>query len=97
MIIKPFSFNKYSFKASFTNYSYLGVTINAQNDNGVSFSGFEKINTTTFSGKSYSFICTGYTASTGSGVVTVTATTFNATEYPEYKNTSGIISYIQGD
>jgi hypothetical protein len=74
------------YSASFTENAYLGVTLNASGDTGVSFSGFEKINDTDFTGTSYSFIVTSYTASTGSGVVSVTATTFTGTEYTDYKN-----------
>ena len=73
-------------KANFTNSMYMGVGINGTGDTGVSFAGFEKINATTFSGKSYSFICTGYTANTGSGKVRVTGTTLVGTEYSDYKN-----------
>lgn len=77
------------YNANFTNFNYLGVSLNSVGDNGISFSGFEKINATTFSGKSYSFVCksgftTGYT--TGSGVVQVSATTLVGTEYATYKN-----------
>ncbi len=41
---------------------------------------------TSFSGTSYSFIVTEYSGITGNGVVSVTATTFNGTEYSDYKN-----------
>lgn len=74
------------FTASFTDYTYLGVGINGLNDTGISFEGFTKHSATAFSGKSYSFICTGYTASTGGGKVRVTGTTLTGTEYTAYKN-----------
>jgi len=74
------------FSASFSDYSFMGVSINALNDTGVSFSGFEKINSTDFSGTSYSFKCTNYVASAGTGTVTGTSTVFVGTEYTEYKN-----------
>jgi len=70
---------------SFTEYSYLGVTVSATGDTGTSFSGFEK-NGTTFSGTSTYFVVTGYTAATGAGSVTYTATTFTGSEYSDYKN-----------
>ena len=72
--------------ASFTDNEYLGVGINQTGDTGTTFTGFEKINDTDFTGTSYQFTCTSYSASTGAGVVSVTATTFTATENTDYSN-----------
>lgn len=72
--------------ASFTDNVYMGVGINQTGDTGTTFSGFEKINDTDFTGTSYQFTCDSYTPSTGAGTVSVTATTFTATENTDYKN-----------
>ena len=74
------------FSASFTAWSYLGVSINALNDTGTVFSGFTKTGTTGFRGISKTFKCITYTASTGGGTVTGTSTVFTGTEYTTYKN-----------
>lgn len=74
------------YEDTFTDYTYLGVTISGTGDTGVYFGGFEKISASGFTGTSYAFIVTGYTASTGSGNVSVTATTFTGSEYTDYKN-----------
>jgi len=73
------------FAATFTDGAYLGVSISASGDTGVSFEGFEKISDTSFTGESFSFICTAYTT-TLSGTCSVTGTTFTGTEYSDYKN-----------
>lgn len=75
-----------TYTTPFTENVYLGVTLNGLGDTGVSFSGFEKINSTDFSGTSYSFEVTSYNVNDGSGIVSVTATTFTGTEYTNYKN-----------
>ena len=69
----------------FTDGAYLGVSLNAVNDTGVSFAGFDKLSTT-FTGVSYQFICTSYNSTELSGLCTVSATTFTAAEYTDYKN-----------
>jgi len=79
------------FAATFTDGAYLGVSISASGDTGVSFEGpeglegFKKISDTSFTGESFSFICTAYTT-TLSGTCSVTGTTFTGTEYSAYKN-----------
>lgn len=75
-----------AFTANFVDGAYLGVSINAIGDTGVSFEGFEKINDTSFTGESFSFICTAYDSTTLSGTCSVTGTTFTGTEYTNYKN-----------
>jgi len=72
--------------ASYTNNTYLGVSIYASGDTGVVFGGFTKYSDTAFSGISKTFKAITYSASTGSGTVSITATTFNGTEYTDYKN-----------
>jgi len=69
----------------FTDGAYLGVSLNATGDTGVSFAGFDKL-TTTFTGVSYQFVCTTYDSIELSGTCTVSATTFTGTEYADYKN-----------
>jgi hypothetical protein len=71
---------------TFTNNTYLGVTLNNTGDTGVSFSGFTKINDSGFTGISHSFTVYAYSGSTGSGKVSGTSTTFTASEYTDYKN-----------
>jgi hypothetical protein len=70
---------------NFENNIYMGVTLNASGDTGVSFSGFEKINNTEFVGTSYSFIVTTHTSG-GTGTVSVTTTILTGSGYTEYHN-----------
>jgi len=70
----------------FINYSYLGVGIQAVGNTGVTFLGFDKISATNFTGRSYNFIVTSYTAATGAGNVSGHTTVLVGTEYTAYKN-----------
>lgn len=72
--------------AAFTDFTYLGVTVSATGDTGTSFDGFQKVSASGFSGTSTYFVVTSYTAATGAGSVSYTATTFTGTEYTDYKN-----------
>jgi len=70
----------------FTNYASLGVGIQAIGNTGTTFLGFDKISGTNFTGRSYNFIVTSYTAATGAGVVSGVTRVFVGTEYTAYKN-----------
>jgi len=70
----------------FTNNSYLGVTLNASGDTGVSFSGFTKTGTTGFRGISHAFKVITYDNVTGSGTTTGSSTVFTGSEYTAYSN-----------
>ena len=71
----------------FTNYTYLGVTLQALGATGTSFLGFDKtVGTINFTGVSHTFKVTSYTAATGAGRVSGRTTTLVATEYTDYKN-----------
>lgn len=72
--------------ASFTDYNFLGVAINASGDTGTSFSGFTKTSESGFTGVSKYFECTAYNPIDGSGTVSVTGTTLTGSEYTAYKN-----------
>lgn len=73
------------FYDSFTGNTYKGVTLNALNERGVSFQGFEKQLNNKFTGTSYIFKVTGYTASTGSGELSVSGYTISADSYSNYE------------
>jgi len=72
--------------ATFTNNTYLGVTLNASGDTGVSFSGFTKTGATGFRGISHSFVVTAYNSTYGSGTTSGNSTVFTGTEYSAYSN-----------
>ena len=74
-----------AFTTSFTDNVYMGVTLNASGDTGVTFTGFTKINLTDFKGVSYSFTCTVHNPN-GTGTVSVVSTVLTGTEYTAYKN-----------
>ena len=72
--------------ATFTDNTYLGVTLNGLGDTGVSFSGFTKTGVTSFRGISHSFVVTAYNSTYGSGTTSGNSTVFTAVEYSAYSN-----------
>lgn len=72
------------FSAIFTDNSYLGVSIYATGQTGSTFSGFTKVNNTTFEGDLYEFTAT--TINNTGGTVNVKITTLSGTSYSEYEN-----------
>lgn len=71
------------FTASFTGGSYLGVSLNATGDTGVSFTGFTKTGATGFRGVSFAF--TAMTMTGTSGTVHVVPSVLVGDSYSEYE------------
>jgi len=72
----------------FSGGSYLGVSIYATGQTGVSFSGFTKgaYPSTTFAGISYAFTAMTYNGGTGVGTVYQVTSVLSGTSYAEYEN-----------
>ena len=73
-----------AFTANFVDGAYLGVSLNATGDTGVSFEGFESTGAATFGGVSYAFTCVTYNSTALSGTCSVVSTVFTGTEYADY-------------
>ena len=69
---------------SFTNNSYLGVTLLQVGETGSTFTGMTKVGAASFSGIRYDF--TANTVSGGSGTLTQIAYTLSGTSYSEYED-----------
>ena len=69
---------------SFTDSTYLGVTINSVGQTGSAFSGFTKVGATSFQGDLVEFTAT--TLVSGAGTVDTVTTTLSASSYQEYED-----------
>jgi hypothetical protein len=71
-----------TFTSPFSGGTFLGTTLYQSGDTGVSFTGFTKVSSTAFTGKSTSFVCTSYNL--GIGTVSGTTTQLSGSEYTGY-------------
>jgi len=70
----------------FSGFTYLGYTLNYEDDTGSVFTGFTKTSDNTFEGERHEFTATTLNQETGEGEVTDVVTKVSGTSYTEYEN-----------